>query len=118
MPELPEVETVCRGLRKKLTGRRITRVVQQRADLRKPLPTHFPARLKDREVRRIDRRAKYILLHLDSDLVLIIHLGMSGRLLIHDNPNQALEAHDRTHGGPTAPACGLYFMAVRYAADV
>ncbi len=94
MPELPEVETVCRGLREKLTGRRIARVVQRRADLRKPLPKHFRARLKDRQVRRIDRRAKYILLHLDSNLVLMLHLGMSGRLLIHDNPKQVLETHD------------------------
>ena len=90
MPELPEVETVCRGLRKKLVGRRITRVVQRRADLRKPLPKHFRTRLKDREVHRIDRRAKYILLHLDSDLVLVIHLGMSCLLYTSPSPRDGL----------------------------
>ena len=94
MPELPEVETVCRGLRKKLKGRRLTRVVQRRADLRKPLPRNFSKRLSGRRVSTIERRAKYILVILDTELVLILHLGMSGRLLIHDNPSQALEAHD------------------------
>ena len=66
MPELPEVETVCRGLRPKLEGRRLTRVLQRRPDLRFPLPDGFVERLEGRRVSRIDRRAKYILMHLDS----------------------------------------------------
>lgn len=94
MPELPEVETVCRGLRQKIEGRRLTKVVQRRADLRKPFPKNFEQRLRGRRISAIERRAKYILIFLDGDLVLIVHLGMSGRLLIHDNPAQTLETHD------------------------
>ncbi len=94
MPELPEVETVCRGLRKQLTGRRLTRVVQRRADLRKPFPQAFAHRLNGSEVRDVGRRAKYILIRFDGDLVLILHLGMSGRLVIHENPTHALGPHD------------------------
>ena len=69
MPELPEVETVCRGLRPRLEGRRLARVIQRRPDLRFPLPENFPARLEGRVVKRIERRAKYMLFHLDSTFV-------------------------------------------------
>ena len=84
MPELPEVETVCRGLRVPLEGRVLKRVVQRRADLRFPFPDGFAARLTGRSVQRIDRRAKFILITLDDDAVVIIHLGMSGRMTIVD----------------------------------
>ena len=94
MPELPEVETVCRGLRTKLSGRQLARVVQRRADLRKPLPRNFKNRLSGRRVVTVERRAKYIVITLDTDLVLLLHLGMSGRLVIHDDPSQPLETHD------------------------
>ncbi len=82
MPELPEVETVCRGLRKPLEGRRLVRVVQRRPDLRFPIPDRFPERLIGRTVARVDRRAKYILITFDDETVLISHLGMSGRMTI------------------------------------
>ena len=82
MPELPEVETVCRGLRKPLEGRRLTKVVQRRPNLRFPIPDRFPERLTGRTVLRVDRRAKFILITLDDDTVLIVHLGMSGRMTI------------------------------------
>jgi len=78
MPELPEVETVCRGLRLRLAGRRLARVQQRRPDLRWPLPPRLGARLTGRRVERIDRRGKYMLVHLDDGMVLIAHLGMSG----------------------------------------
>lgn len=84
MPELPEVETVCRGLRKPLEGRVITRVVQRRPNLRFPIPERFPERLTGRTVVRIDRRAKFILVTFDDDTILIVHLGMSGRMTIVD----------------------------------
>jgi formamidopyrimidine-DNA glycosylase len=84
MPELPEVETVCRGLRKPLEGRVLTRVVQRRPNLRFPIPERFPERLTGRTVLRIDRRAKFILITFDDDTVLIVHLGMSGRMTIVD----------------------------------
>ncbi|HEY8014148.1 MAG TPA: DNA-formamidopyrimidine glycosylase family protein, partial [Dongiaceae bacterium] len=60
MPELPEVETVCRGLAARLQGRRLVRVLQRRPDLRFPLPARFAKRLTGRRIERIDRRAKYI----------------------------------------------------------
>ncbi len=86
MPELPEVETVCRGLAPAWEGRRFLRVEARRPDLRFPLPLDMSARLEGRRVERIARRAKYILVHLDDGTVLIAHLGMSGRFLIDDEP--------------------------------
>ncbi|MGQ0663415.1 MAG: bifunctional DNA-formamidopyrimidine glycosylase/DNA-(apurinic or apyrimidinic site) lyase [Pseudomonadota bacterium] len=82
MPELPEVETVVRGLRPRLVGRRLVRVVDRRPDLRVPLPRDFSRRLVGRVVCTVDRRAKYLLLGLDDGNVLVIHLGMSGRLVL------------------------------------
>lgn len=94
MPELPEVETVCRGLALRLEGRRIAAVEQRRADLRFPLPARFARRLEGRRIVSIGRRAKYILMHLDDGWVLLCHLGMSGRMLLSDRPPPAYEAHD------------------------
>ncbi len=82
MPELPEVETVRRGLEPVLAGARIQRVEQRRPDLRFPLPERFVERLEGCRIERLDRRAKYILGHLDSGEVLAIHLGMTGRFSI------------------------------------
>ena len=82
MPELPEVETVRRGLAVRLEGRRISRVDQYRPDLRFPMPERLPQRLVDRRVVTMGRRGKYLLAHLDDGQVLVIHLGMSGRLLL------------------------------------
>ena len=82
MPELPEVETVRAGLEPVLRGRSFVRVEQRRADLRFPLPERFAERLTGRRVLRLDRRAKYILVHLDRDEVLAVHLGMTGRLIV------------------------------------
>ena len=84
MPELPEVETVRRGLVPKLVGRRIVRLIQRRRDLRVPLPAKFAKRVEGRTVLAIDRRAKYLLLRLDDGNTLIAHLGMSGRMTLHD----------------------------------
>jgi formamidopyrimidine-DNA glycosylase len=82
MPELPEVETVRAGLEPVLRGRTFVRVEQRRPDLRFPLPERFAARLTGRRVLRLGRRAKYILVHLDREEVLAVHLGMTGRLII------------------------------------
>ncbi|MGI9488547.1 MAG: bifunctional DNA-formamidopyrimidine glycosylase/DNA-(apurinic or apyrimidinic site) lyase [Geminicoccaceae bacterium] len=81
MPELPEVETAMRGLEARLVGRTITDFVQHRADLRFPLPPALPERLVGCRVQSFTRRAKYILIKLDNDHRLLLHLGMSGRLL-------------------------------------
>jgi formamidopyrimidine-DNA glycosylase len=97
MPELPEVETVRRGLAPKLVDRRIVRVVQRRKDLRVPFPKKFVERLQGRRVLGIDRRAKYLLLRLDDGNTLIAHLGMSGRMTLHDAKSAAehpLDRHD------------------------
>ena len=83
MPELPEVETVRRGLIPVMEGRRIVRAIQNRPDLRWPLPENFAERLTGTRIERIGRRGKYLLLDLDNVETLIIHLGMSGRFLLH-----------------------------------
>lgn len=82
MPELPEVETVRRGLAAVMEGRRLTGVTVRRGDLRRPLPADFADRLEGRSVIRVGRRAKYLLLELDDGNVLLIHLGMSGHMVI------------------------------------
>lgn len=82
MPELPEVETVRRGLEPVLVGKAFTRVEQRRADLRFPLPARFAERLEGRVVEGLDRRAKYLLARLDDGEVLIMHLGMTGQFAI------------------------------------
>ena len=81
MPELPEVETAMRGLEARLLGRKITGFAQHRADLRFPLPPALPERLVGCRILKFRRRAKYILASLDNDHSLLLHLGMSGRLL-------------------------------------
>lgn len=82
MPELPEVETVVRGLRPAMEGKRIARAEARRPDLRFPLPENFAARLTGRTVREVSRRAKYILIRLDSGETWLAHLGMSGRFTV------------------------------------
>lgn len=82
MPELPEVETVRRGLAAVMEGRSITDVLVRRGDLRRPIPQGFADALAGRTVVSIDRRAKYLLIRLDDGTVVIAHLGMSGRMVI------------------------------------
>lgn len=78
MPELPEVETVRRGLAPAMLGARIDRVELRRKDIRFPFPDRFAKRLAGRRIVDINRRAKYLLFQLDSGETLIAHLGMSG----------------------------------------
>ena len=82
MPELPEVETVKRGLAPHLVGARLTRVVANRPDLRFPLPERFVARLTGARIDSLERRAKYLLAGLDTGETLVAHLGMTGRFLV------------------------------------
>lgn len=94
MPELPEVETVMRGLAPHWTGRRFARVIQRRADLRFALPDRFERRVEGARVDRLHRRAKYILADLDTGETLILHLGMSGRMTIEPAPGRNAGPHD------------------------
>ena len=84
MPELPEVETVRRGLEKRLLGQRVAYAEARRQTLRIPLPEDFAARMTERRFERLERRGKYILAYLDNRTVLIVHLGMSGRFTLGD----------------------------------
>lgn len=94
MPELPEVETTRRGLALKLEGRRIDRIEARRPDLRFPLPADFAARIRGRRVEALDRRAKYILIRLEGGLVWLVHLGMSGRMLLRQGWPNDIGPHD------------------------
>ncbi len=86
MPELPEVETVRRGLEPVLSGARLTRVRQNRPDLRFPFPERFVERLEGATVQRIDRRAKYLLMPLSTGETWVSHLGMTGRFTLDGDP--------------------------------
>ncbi len=87
MPELPEVETVRRGLEPTLVGARIETLTLNRDDLRFAFPERFKARVEGKTVEFLDRRAKYLIAGLNSGEALIMHLGMTGRFII--------EARDR-----------------------
>jgi formamidopyrimidine-DNA glycosylase len=86
VPELPEVETTMRALARRLQDRRFVAVEQRRADLRFTLPQDLPARLVGRRLVGFARRAKFIELLLDDGTTMLLHLGMSGRLLFDGEP--------------------------------
>ena len=85
MPELPEVETVMRGLATRLLGRTITGAEVRRPDLRRPLPPGLQATLLGARVTGFRRRAKYILMRLDGGTSVLLHLGMSGRMNLREH---------------------------------
>lgn len=87
MPELPEVETIKRGLEPILVGQRFAGVHKRRPDLRFPFPRRFVARLKGQKVAALRRRAKYLIADLESGESLIVHLGMSGRFVVEQDDN-------------------------------
>jgi formamidopyrimidine-DNA glycosylase len=97
MPELPEVETVRRGLEPVMTGRRILQADVRRPDLRWPFPPGMAERLTGAQVVALRRRSKYILADLSTAETLLIHLGMSGRLLIS---GAALGSFHHPHPAP------------------
>lgn len=101
MPELPEVETVLRGISPILEGNQIDYAQVNRPDLRRPFPNNLAKRLKNRKINFLHRRSKYILIDLSGGETLVIHLGMSGRIIIsqkvagtfHHNTNHS-QKHD------------------------
>jgi formamidopyrimidine-DNA glycosylase len=94
MPELPEVETVRGGLAPVLEGRVLERIILRRENLRFPFPDGFGQQLTGKRVSSVDRRAKFLLIRMDDDTVLIAHLGMSGSFRIYAGERPALDAHD------------------------
>ncbi|QKD00047.1 bifunctional DNA-formamidopyrimidine glycosylase/DNA-(apurinic or apyrimidinic site) lyase [Mesorhizobium sp. NZP2298] len=99
MPELPEVETVRRGLQPVLEGARLARVEARRPDLRFPFPERFSERLTGRTITALGRRAKYLTMHVQDGPLLICHLGMSGSFRIEaDDDSDTLGAfhHERS----------------------
>jgi formamidopyrimidine-DNA glycosylase len=92
LPELPEVETVRRQLRRVMEGARIERVETRRADLRSPFPADFAARLTGQRVTMLRRRAKYLLADLESGETLLMHLGMSGSFRVVKGQRDDLQA--------------------------
>lgn len=102
MPELPEVETVRRGLIPALEGRRLLAVEVNRPNLRFAFPDRFAERLTGQRVERIDRRAKYLLVRLSGGETMIGHLGMSGRFSIEVD-GAAAQPGDFVHAAPANP---------------
>ncbi|HEX7390050.1 MAG TPA: bifunctional DNA-formamidopyrimidine glycosylase/DNA-(apurinic or apyrimidinic site) lyase [Acidiphilium sp.] len=100
MPELPEVETVMRGLAAKLDGRRIARLSLARTDLRWPVPDGFVQAVAGARVAGFRRRGKYMFMRLDRGVSVLIHLGMSGRMTIDRDPvahqHMTIETEDGT----------------------
>ncbi len=96
MPELPEVETICRGLTPHLVGQSVRRLVLYRADLRFAFPPHMAAQIEGARIERVRRRAKFICTYLDNGQVWLTHLGMTGRYTIWPK-GAAAEAVRHTH---------------------
>lgn len=92
MPELPEVETVVRGMRQKIEGAKLKKVTLRREGLRYPFPPSL-GKLKNVQVTNIERRAKFAIMHLDNGLSVLFHLGMSGRILFPEG-SEPLQKHD------------------------
>jgi formamidopyrimidine-DNA glycosylase len=96
MPELPEVETVRRGLAPAMEGERFDKVEVRRGDLRWPLPKGFAHKLHGKLVEGLGRRAKYLLADLSSGDVLLMHLGMSGSFRVGKNSTAGTYYHERS----------------------
>ncbi|MCY4289977.1 MAG: bifunctional DNA-formamidopyrimidine glycosylase/DNA-(apurinic or apyrimidinic site) lyase [Aestuariivita sp.] len=104
MPELPEVETVMRGLAPELEKQTIIKAEVRRPDLRWPFPQHLEESLTDQKVLRLHRRSKYLLIDLVSTQTLLVHLGMSGRMRVFHPSDASLatdvqpyKKHDHVH---------------------
>jgi formamidopyrimidine-DNA glycosylase len=94
MPELPEVETVCLGLRQTILDKRITFARNFRPNLRIAFPDNFSEHLQNKVVISVSRRAKYIIIELDDNSVIIAHLGMSGKIIVYNKLQHERKKHD------------------------
>jgi formamidopyrimidine-DNA glycosylase len=111
MPELPEVETVRRGLEPAMDGARFDKVEVRRGDLRWPLPKDFAPRLKGKTVTGLGRRAKYLLVDLSSGDVLIMHLGMSGSFHVFRESDDTLGRYYHERAKHTAHDHVVFHMS-------
>ena len=105
MPELPEVETVRRGLEESLLGQRISRLITKRNDLRFPIPTDIKSKTEKKAIISISRKAKFLLIELEDSTIILSHLGMSGRWTIisedlKSTPEDSHTGDDRDRRGP------------------
>lgn len=87
MPEMPEVETIARKLRKTVIGKQVAEISLSGSPLRRPVSETFPAKLRGRRIHRILRYGKYLVVEMEPKAFWLIHLGMSGKLLYHSKPN-------------------------------
>ncbi len=93
MPELPEVETVKCAIETSLLNKKVSSSILNRQKIRFDIPSHFNEKIKNTTFRSVTRRSKYILIHLDNGYSILIHLGMSGRVYIH-NEKPPTQKHD------------------------
>lgn len=107
MPELPEVEVVCRGLAPLLKNSCIQQVEIMQHQLRYPLPSDMITLLPGMTIKAVDRRAKYILFHLDAELILVWHLGMTGQFHVLDSLSPKA-AHEHVRIGLSDGKCLCY----------
>lgn len=114
MPELPEVETVRTALEGAIKDAQIKKVTLRRADLRIPFPPDLPVKLAGSTIQRIERRAKYLLIHLDSGDVMIAHLGMTGRFSVEAKAPKTFDAHDHLVIHLDDGRCVIYNDARRF----
>ena len=96
MPELPEVETVMRGMAPVLEGDVLQDIILRRSGLRLPFPADLAEKSRGQKVERLTRRSKYILVHLSNAQILLLHLGMSGRIGIH-GPGETVDIAKHDH---------------------
>lgn len=92
MPELPEVQTITQGLRDNIIGKNISSVNISNKNLRLPFPVNINS-ITNKNIKLVTRRARYILIHLNSNQIILIHLGMSGKL-IYQEQKRKIEKHD------------------------
>ncbi|AFX98961.1 formamidopyrimidine-DNA glycosylase [Candidatus Endolissoclinum faulkneri L2] len=94
MPELPEVENVMRGLAQRLTGQRLVGIELRRSALRWPIPKEIVEQLTGKRITGFRRRAKYIIINFSNNISWIIHLGISGRMLVFNGSKPLIDIHD------------------------
>ncbi len=94
MPELPEVQTVVNGIKDKLIGKKIIKFKKFTTKLRYPIDTKINLKIKDSHVLNIKRVAKYIIINLSNNNTLVIHLGMSGRIILNKNNEKKESKHN------------------------